>query len=184
MMNAKYDSRYAMMQVALLLLALPSVRADRVCATSDSGTTVCQDKLTPGTIVALTVTVILLVGLLSGGAYLVYRRRKYAAAKAAVAANAYVIDAAQMRGPAPFTTYAPAYDPHSAPAKPGIARKPSSAKGAPQTAPTTYGGVTYPFPGFSSPKGTPPRSQPASAFSGTYTTLSGGIGSAGKPAPV
>ncbi|KAJ6514037.1 hypothetical protein DFH09DRAFT_259617 [Mycena vulgaris] len=159
---ASRSNRQSTLMLALLLLVLPA-RADRVCVSSDSGTpTVCHDKLTPGTIVALVTTLLLLLLLLGGIAALLLRRRRYAAAKAAVAAKAYVIDAAQMR-----TTYAAAYDPHSAP--PGVAglpTKPGSAKGAgaPQTAPTTYGGVTYPFPGSAtySPKVAPRARSPRS----------------------
>jgi len=166
-----YDRRF-MTKLWLLLLLLPVVRADLVCVTSDSGTTKCQNKLTTGTIVALVATVVLLLALLGSAiAFLLYRRRRFAAAKAAVAANAYVIEAAQMKGPAPYTTYDPAYDP----SKPGSA---GTTKTTPKTAPTTYGGVTFPFPGYSSPKGTPPRSH--SAFSGTYTTM----GSAGQTGAV
>ncbi|KAJ7864070.1 hypothetical protein B0H13DRAFT_1088090 [Mycena leptocephala] len=170
-----YDCKF-MIKVAMLLLVLPVVRADKVCVTSDSGTTVCQNKLTTGTIVAIVATVILLLLLIGGGiAFFFYRRRQFAAAKAAVAANAYVIEASQMKGPAQFTTYSATYDPHSAPlGVAGLPTKPGSAKtGSPQTAPTTYGGVTYPFPGYSSPKGTPPRAE--SATSGKYTTMSGKI---------
>jgi len=179
-----YDCRFMMMKVAVLLLILPVARADRVCVTSQSGNTVCQNKLSTGTIVAIVCTVVLLLALIGGIiAFLFYRRRKFAAAKAAVAANAYVIEASQMKGPAAFTTYDATYDPHSAPhGVAGLPTKPGSGKGSaktPQTAPTTYGGITYPFPGYSSPKGTPPKSQ--SAFSGTYTTMSG-ISSGNKSA--
>jgi len=159
--------------IAVLLLSAPTARADRVCVDTDSGP-VCQDKLTSGTIASIVLTVLVVLLLVGGAIAFFYRRRQFARAKAAVAANAYVIDVAQMKGAMPVTTYA-AYNPHSAP----IGIKPSSAsagKPSPQTAPTTYG-VSYPY---SSPKGTPPRSQ--SAISGTYTTMSG-LGSGGKAAP-
>ncbi|KAJ7101643.1 hypothetical protein C8R44DRAFT_887855 [Mycena epipterygia] len=189
-----YD-RALLLKAAVLLLLLPVVRADQVCVTSDSGTTTCHSKLTPGTIAAIVLTILLFLALLLGTvAFFFYRRRKFAEAKNAVAANAYVIEASQMQGPAQFgshshksydtrTTYDASYDPHSAPQGVlGLPTKPGSAtKGSPQTAPTTYGGVTYPFKGYSSPQGTPPRSQ--SAFSGNYTTMSG-PGSGGKVAAV
>ncbi|KAJ7079915.1 hypothetical protein C8R43DRAFT_344663 [Mycena crocata] len=192
-----YDCRF-MTKLALLLIALPvlPVRADRVCVTSDTGAITCENKLSTGTIAALVVTIILLITLLGGiVAFFFYRRRRLAAAKSAIAANAYVIEASQMRGPAafgsapvhptkgsgqPYTTYSATYDPRSAPlGVKGLPTKPGSAKtNSPNTAPTTYGGVTYPFPGYSSPKGSAPRSE--SAFAGTYTTMSGGIGSTAK----
>jgi len=106
--------------------------------------------------------------LLLGGAlaFFLYRRREFAVAKAAVAANAYVIEASQLRGPAQFTTYSATYNPFSAPlgvVRPGSAKRPS-----PLTVP---GRVTGPFPEYSSPRGvTTPRAE--SAMSGTYTTLS------------
>ncbi|KAJ7430347.1 hypothetical protein B0H11DRAFT_949796 [Mycena galericulata] len=176
-----YDCRF-MMKLAVFSLMLRVARADRVCVTSDSGNIVCQNKLTTSTIVAIVAIIVLLLAFIGGViAFLLYRRRQFAAAKAAVAANAYVIEASQMKGPAPFTTYSASYDPHSAPnGVAGLPMKPGSAKlTTPQTAPTNYGGVTYPFSGYSSPKGTPPKSQ--SAFSGTYTTMSG-MGSGSKAA--
>jgi len=132
--------------IAVLLLSVPAARADRICVDTDSGP-VCQDKLTSGTIASIVLTVLVVLLLVGGAiAFFCSRRRQFARAKAAVAANAYVIDAAQMKGAVPVTTYA-AYSPRSAP----IGFKPSSAragKPSPQTAPTTYG-ITYPY----SPKG-------------------------------
>ncbi|KAJ7260739.1 hypothetical protein C8J57DRAFT_285069 [Mycena rebaudengoi] len=161
----------SMLTVAMLLMALPLVLADQVCNTAPDGKTICENKLATGTVVAITMLIVALIALIGGGiGFLLYRRRQFAAAKAAVAANAYVIEASQMRGPAVYTTYSASYDPKSAPqGVAGLPTKPGSAKKTPQTAPTSYGGVTYPFPGFS-PKSTPPRSSQA-AFSGTYTTM-------------
>ncbi|KAJ7149732.1 hypothetical protein C8R46DRAFT_1125913 [Mycena filopes] len=148
-MNA-YD-RGLVLKLALILLALPVVRASQVCVTSDSGKTVCQNKLTRGAIAAIISLVVLLLILILGGvAFLLYRRRQLARAKAALAESVYVIEPSQMRGPAAFTTYSAPYDGSKGP----VASKPSSAA---RTAPTTYGGLTYPFPGFSTPKITPPR---------------------------
>ncbi|KAJ6613880.1 hypothetical protein B0H10DRAFT_196550 [Mycena sp. CBHHK59/15] len=172
------DGNRLMLKAAVLFIALPVVLADRVCNTSDSGKTVCHNKLTTGTIAAIVLAIVFFLALIGGGiAFMFYRRRKFAAAKTAIAANAYVIEASQMKGPVSYTTYSATYDPHSAPnGVIGLPTKPGSAKsGSPQTAPTTYGGVTYPFHG--SPKGTPPKSQ--SAFAGNYTTMSN-LGSAGK----
>ncbi|KAJ7702068.1 hypothetical protein B0H16DRAFT_1902505 [Mycena metata] len=137
-----YDRRFTM-KIALLLLVPTVVRADKVCITSDSGTTICQTKLTRGIIAAIACTVALLLLLILGAvAFLLYRRRQFTRAQANIAANAYVIEASQMQGPATFTTYAAPY---------GSNEVPSSAA---KTAPTTYAGATYPFPGFASPKGT------------------------------
>ncbi|KAJ7746165.1 hypothetical protein DFH07DRAFT_592246 [Mycena maculata] len=140
------------MRAAVLLMLLPVAFADSVCVTSESGNTVCQNKLTTATIVAIVLIIILSLALIGTLGFLFYRRRKFAAAKAAVAANAYVIEASQMKGPAAFTTYSATYDPRSAPhGVVGLPTKPGSAKTTPQTAPTTYGGVTYPFTGHSAP---------------------------------
>ncbi|KAJ7016605.1 hypothetical protein C8F04DRAFT_1201840 [Mycena alexandri] len=130
------------MKIALLLVSLPVVRADKVCITSDSGTTVCQNKLTRGTIAAIICTVALLLVLILGAvAFLLYRRRQFVRARSNIAADACFIEASQMQGPPTFTTYSAPYDSKEVPIKPSSAAKPTS---------TTYAGVTYPFPGFAS----------------------------------
>lgn len=165
--------------VALMLLGLPVVRADRVCDISDSGVLVCYNKLSTVTIAAIVLSALLILALLGGGIVLmVHRRRKYADSKASVEANSYGIEASQIRGPAASTTYAPSYDPRSA--KPHGASISSSARTTPKArgltlTPTAYGGATFPLPGPSSARVKTPSAQ--SAFAGTYTTMGGGIGS-------
>lgn len=131
----------AMIKVAVPILLVPLARADDVCATT-SGDTICRTKLSPSTVAAIISTVAVLV-LLGCALALFYRRRQLARDKAAVAADAYMIEASQMqmRGPpvlARRTTYSAPYDPRSAPPS-----KPQSA--GVKTPLTTYGGLTYPF---------------------------------------
>ncbi|KAJ6589658.1 hypothetical protein B0H19DRAFT_240331 [Mycena capillaripes] len=124
---------------AAAILLLPSfARADDACATTSSGTTICPTKLTPTILAAIISTVAVLLLLGGAFAFVFYRRRQLARANAAVAANVYVIEGSQMRGPPQFirrTTYSATYDPAQA-----LPRIPQSAG-----VKTKHDGVTYPF---------------------------------------
>ncbi|KAF7293334.1 hypothetical protein MKEN_01463400 [Mycena kentingensis (nom. inval.)] len=182
----------AVTSLLIVLLSARAVKAERVCTETESGQ-VCRDSLSPGAIAAIVLTVTFVVlALLGAAGYFFYRRRKLDKAANAVAANAYIIDAQALQraksktdqekekegsagvgasvgapvGAWPIPTFAARPDSNSPSRGPGAAASPQR-----------LGGVTFPFQGYSSPKGTPPRSE--SAFGGTYTTLTG-MGSGGK----